>query len=735
MCGILARAMPHVRHPDACNVLFGFTGIHLLDDGKLVAGEGCALRANVAKFSGGNLGARNSRVELSGTSLLMGASDGQGGGAMLEQSAVTMRGGDVTACHSNSGGGGIEVDSSIASFENVNFSSNIAGMENGGGLRAGADSAVVISASVIQGNGAEVYGGGLFVDSGATLNCTDSLFIGNSAGDGAGVAVSSSAGLVALENATFGGGVAQQGGGVYLHAAIDTPLHALLWLRFRSNDAAVGENIFWEPLDDVTPAPQLCIACAHPAGTLLVQTTATDFMITQGGMPLGAGGALGTSGMPFDPPLMYVAMDYYGHITTLPTSIGVTVSASTAALSLSGATHVLYDPLMGAIFDELVLHGAPGGRFELLFRPQSTTLNTWAQVMLPLTLAVCDTGHVYEAPDGCTPCPAGSIKFSNDSAPCTLCGEGLLCSGRSTYEVANGYWLAPNAKYCEEDVACFLERLYSCPQEEACTTTETPGDGRRGGNSSAAAATLELCSTQAYAGGVLCGGGEHVVCSSSYYAIKAGTECTTCPSMSELIGWALGVIIVFCTILLIFIRYGDVDMWIEIGMTDSTVFDVPSAATSQLLGYYQVLSQMNSIYRADLIPEPVRVFVESITFLHFDLAALLNVNCIHARLAPGTTLHEFWLVLLNAMALPWILMIIGVLYYQDTFMKCLSRRTRERMLAIILFILVLIHPAVGTSMFEASSPPTTAHQPGKQSAGGCGSEPLLPESKAGWSCP
>ncbi|KAK3249802.1 hypothetical protein CYMTET_40788 [Cymbomonas tetramitiformis] len=673
-------------------------GVHLLDQGALHAEEGCSIQSNHAKFLGGNLMAGSSRVELNGTLLTRGLSEGLGGGAYLEKSAVTLRGVVVSDCLGNAGGGGVMVDSAtMATFEGVLFLGCSASAGGGGGISSGENAALTMTGCVLRENVALTRGGGVWVESDSTVACKDSVFIQNAASDGAGIAVGETRANLTLWNSTFEGGqAAGQGGGIYLKTASNSSIiPELRTLQFNRSVSFVGPNVYWDIASPFAASRAVtCDNCtSSPPGGYLISTSAQHFQVAQWGDAVNS--VHGVSGQVLYSPLVYMAIDYYGQVTNLPYSTSISVYSGGARLA--GQTYTHYKAAHGAMFENLVIYGQPGNTFQLQFHPQS---QNWEPVTLAVTLAQCQKGEAYDRDaELCHPCSPGYLKFSNSTEECTLCVEGLACPGRNVYEVKSGFWLAPNAQHCGNDMACFMARVYACAQEAACTSSEAGVSGR-GGNSSAAAGTLHLCMSEKYEEGVLCGGTIPPVCSKKYFRSRDMESCTRCPSKSALLSGVACVVFLPPIVLVLLFRYGDFDYLFEVGTTDRIGWDAVKASVAALMGYMQVMSQMGLIYDAEIFPPAVHQFLSYLNVMNLDLSLILNFKCLRNEFDLG--MEEggtFWESLYNAMVLPWLLP-LAILVGRLGPGKWLTQRAKDKIISVSLFLLFLFHPWVATTVFQ-----------------------------------
>ncbi|KAK3256309.1 hypothetical protein CYMTET_34548, partial [Cymbomonas tetramitiformis] len=426
---------------------------------------------NYADLGGGNLFiSSNGTVNMTGGVLGGGWTRGDGGCLYLStQSSASFLGGEISGCLAETFGGGCAVaDGCTAAFKGTQLRANYA--SRGGGIHGSKNSSVAVEGSVVAQNrgGVKDYGG-LHGSTGAVWDVRDTLFTRNEAAQGAGMALDADVGDAVIVNLTFEEGVVAQGGGIYISPSVRGSSLRMRRLRFRGNEALVGPSVFWEYRENMSAsvAPR-CEACDYPQGTHLMMTSAVTYVALQGGAPVPADGLRLSSGKELAPPILYKALDFYGQTTRLPIDTHVEVVATSAVVL--GETLVKYGR-DGAPFESatspLQVVGTPGKHLLLEFRPDALL---WAHVVIPVVLKYCLSGEWYDAGNQrCKECEKGTLKFSNDTNRCASCENdgGLECLGGNLYRVKEGWWLAPNAQYCDDDVDCFMRRLYKCEIEKS----------------------------------------------------------------------------------------------------------------------------------------------------------------------------------------------------------------------------------------------------------------------------
>ncbi|KAK3247643.1 hypothetical protein CYMTET_42863 [Cymbomonas tetramitiformis] len=383
----------------------------------------------------------------------------------------------------------------------------------------------------------------------------------------------------------------------------------------------------------------------------------------------------------------------------------------------------------------------------------------------------CENGtYVIDSETPCEECPSVTISFSvaDSLSDCTACADsdgvriaGLVCVGGSRFYIMQGYYLSPNARYCndaDDPEDCFLHRIYHCHTEDACTTTglcdgasdcraedytdelsaygwskaeledldEEDVDLQRQGNSTADVVQLQLCNEQAYAKTVLCGGSEVPACSKSHHLSADRTSCGRCPSkpvtfvlLSLVIltmAGLMGVIFYFFAALSSDLEPQHVVVTAE-QERKNQLLTVAKGASTLLVGYLQVISQLSFVYSQDVLPSSVGTYTTSVNWVNINLGAMLNVQCVTYYTFPDsehTAILGFLADLWSAVLMPWMLMYIIFIVYlglltarkpsPNAVDELLWRRdTRSSCVAVWLYLMMLVHPGISTTLFQLFS--------------------------------
>eukprot|EP00854_Cymbomonas_tetramitiformis_P018579 gene18579-22180_t len=532
---------------------------------------------------------------------------------------------------------------------------------------------------------------------------------------------------VTLDNVTMTDGAASTGGGLLLVLPLEvdpTWVRTLRQLHLGHNWAPAGPNLFWMPADNLWSAfpaelQPTCDDCRWD-GKSLQSTTAVEYVILEDGTPNRNGVTSdASSGKSLPATLGYAALDFLGEVANLPydTADGYLTSVSVTSTSegpLAG-TYSVYWLNEAAEFPELVVSGVPGTQMILQFRPQHSE---WEVVSVVVPLKECVPGEVYNVGGyRCEPCSNGTIKFTNSTELCTACKTGLTCPGGSAYVVEEGYWLATSAQYCGEDVDCFFKRLYECDVEEACSVSEL---SQRRGNSAAQAGSLLLCNVDAgYSDGVLCGGTAPPVCRKGYYT--QGAKCVECSSVFvSLLVSGITLLVIVVLLKLIYDLLSDVDLSDVQDLAEEFSSDQLGNARDLLaatMGYFQVLGQLGSIFPTDDIPNMFGSFCSGLSFTDLDFAKILNFRCLQSHLFPNmNTEGEFYRHFVSVLTTPWIVLALSAVLCEGLrhFRRWCEggggassaenprqvRELRMTWLSRALFLLVLVHPSVATTIFQ-----------------------------------
>ncbi|KAK3264978.1 hypothetical protein CYMTET_26314 [Cymbomonas tetramitiformis] len=491
-----------------------------------------------------------------------------GGGANFDLSSqATLVGVTIRGCTSDTTGGGLMASmGSIIALQDALIHGNTAQY---GGALAVMNSNLTITLSNLTGN-TGTYGGGLVALDLAVIIVAQCEMQGNSAThDGGCMYVGECALAVRVEGTTCVDPAAERGAGVFMERPHNATHLELQGVRFGACSATtVGCHVFWmyhtterlecqgkdkKEMCSVELAPPECIGCDWPNGTSLYVTTAMTFSAEQDGTevpsPLHVRGA-----KRIDPPLYYIARDFYGNIADLVTTsiVAITlahVSGSEEGVDTTGDVIVPHLSSHGARYTSLGIAAAPGALLNMTFMPE---VSAWAPVSIDLELMLCEYGEVYDPEDWtCEPCKEGYIKFDNGTAECVECDAAVLkCHGGNSFTLEDGYWMALSSMAAEcgradvENTAlCVFDRTYSCDVESACTSTSGARSNLyEGGAAYTAEAAAALCGEGYNAADPVCG-----TCMAGYEQLYGG-KCQRCTSTGYAVEHVVRTIVVVGTL-------------------------------------------------------------------------------------------------------------------------------------------------------------------------------------------
>ncbi|KAK3270985.1 hypothetical protein CYMTET_20643, partial [Cymbomonas tetramitiformis] len=677
--------------------------------------EDVHLRLNWSSGSGGGLGLSVTLLLLSNLVLIDQNYAYSHGGAMACVRGNIISRGDTQITSNavlDSGGGFYLFGCTLETDErraNLSVVDNKAGEHGGAAMLQAGSQLWLPSGGLLEMNECGDSGGALYLDKGChawlvnvalrlnsagerggagvsagTMNISSSSFVGNRASRGAALGLHLEQGVLLYHSDTYTkpsqtvisdtvfDGNAASGDGAVLHVMLPSMDH-VAWpilenLSIVDNVALGGAKVlFWE-VDDGPPnasfPPEFpcfsCLVLNNSAAYSTEKGYATPGQSLQVRAP--SPGHEETSGATPRVPLEVRLVDTYGLLVS-PQSTGVLsaeLSSEDSECDLSGTTRKPF--LAGAVtFDNLILSGPPGSRCHLRFSSyldgQLLSANHAVQ------LRFCVAGEeLHETGFVCITCPPEYLSFDNASA-CTACPDGadanetVLCPGGAVYVVPPGVYVASGAAECGTGpgaASCLLERVEVCDTEDACDMD----GGRREGRSAADARLLELCDTERYGGGVLCGGTDPLVCSESHYLTPL-KECVPCPSEAELILSislaAAAVAVIAVVIVKAFVGAAVPDP--QSSVSNAILGRKANAATSTLLAYAQVIGQLSSVYGSLSLPLFERV-TSIFSVFNIDLETLFNLKCFLYRFggAASQGTNHFWVAHYYSMAKPWIVL-------------------------------------------------------------------------------
>ncbi|KAK3238004.1 hypothetical protein CYMTET_51955 [Cymbomonas tetramitiformis] len=427
----------------------------------------------------------------------------------------------------------------------------------------------------------------------------------------------------------------------------------------------------------------------------------------------------------------------------------------------------------------LVLRGNPGLQCQVKFKsdlggaPHSEGLVSNITVV---PLRYCRSGEELngEVPwQYCTACSPGLLSLDNSSS-CLSCAKTLdcphdasecavECPGRDQYVVCQGAYVAPQAQHCGSDTACFLARVRSCQDPRACTTNGgasscgigEAGNAGRAGQGAQDAASLQVCN-EAYAGNksAMCGGTLRVVCADGHFATTYPgfpVGCERCGSRKDAllyisvgaVAYSLMITMIGILVLMSWRSFSKDSQKTNLRdsvYTSSVHLRDTKNAVTLVVGYFQVVGQMLTIYDEDILPHdlPLVTFFKAANILNLDFTYMSTWECFSYHFLPHDNFRDrrhysFIRSFLHSLTLPWG---VCVLFLGLYYICCLRRQQKERAerlrsekfmsreklleakraakaaglewrsnmkttcMAAALFIMMFVHPAVSTQMFQ-----------------------------------
>eukprot|EP00854_Cymbomonas_tetramitiformis_P020730 gene20730-24846_t len=306
-------------------------------------------------------------------------------------------------------------------------------------------------------------------------------------------------------------------------------------------------------------------------------------------------------------------------------------------------------------------------------------------------------GHQF-----CSPCSEGFLSLDNTSS-CLQCATELDCvSGGCPVQCPGGDTFV--AQHCGRDTQCLLQRSYTCEQEDACTTgggAETcavtePGNSNRISRGASGVADLALCDP-AFAGSsvVLCGSGAPVTCAEDHFPNLLSNGCLKCSSRFMILAGfiALGTAVMILLAIVLYVLYRSmrteqfkrgrqaaVDA-AKSGEAQATSVELLKAknAVSLVVGYVQVIGQLTSIFRSDLIPREVARFTSNFLVMNLDIPMMTNFSCFSyyylPELARGSA---FMFTFYQSVATPLVVCILFASIYLFVVCSYQHQRKNER---------------------------------------------------------
>eukprot|EP00854_Cymbomonas_tetramitiformis_P012385 gene12385-14631_t len=691
---------------------------------------------NYGRYDGGTIYIIRSRINVTDCIFQHSCTLGRGSAMCVADAEVAVTRSRMTDGNGYGGVGIAAGENTYLDLEDLYIAHNN-GTAFGGGLYIYSGSFMALRNSYISENrlsinskAAFTRGGGLYMTGYSTATVTDSLFENNLAGGGGGLAIGTDHPDVFIMNIRLVGCRAEEGGGLYLLPPFSSPRAVLSGLHFVKNQAQAGNNIYWVHTREVTNETEpLCLNCtADPATDNLLHTTAVVSAIYQDNQDVTNVGVVASSGDLFTPPMVFVSLDYYGSLANESgrslSTVQVAIWDSTSTGWVGGRDIEPYYSGTGATFADFILHSTPGSTVKLKFSPSRTD---WPLVNVTVKLRECVPGEQYMAEEEtCKACPEDFVKWNNSTGACLDCrpySDDLKCNGGSTFYVKQasthasswrdppmfsrpsrcsngdgkvscrsdrgvldkGSWLAPNAKYCRTS-DCAVERLYSCPVEEACIT-ETE-ESRSFSNLEELSKT-EFCASVEYSAGVLCGGSIPPVCEEGYLLGWGNDYCTECPGKVLMTMQLCAVLMLFALVMYLlywfftkFTQEADkATPEEEMDMLEQTSGSYGAAqvagTVSLMAGYAQVMAQMGSMYSTAFNPELFKILCNTLgVVVNINFSMLFNLKCAEHYLGVKGFMASYLFTLMQSILLPWFIILCFTLMYH------LIMRRRRAQLAL-----------------------------------------------------
>ncbi|KAK3238199.1 hypothetical protein CYMTET_51774 [Cymbomonas tetramitiformis] len=614
-----------------------------------------------------------------------------------------------------------------------------------------------ISECVFVDNVGHTEAGGAIHSSGS-LNVTSSIFEGNTAKHGGGamwLGKMAASGPVRIDSCNFTSNMAAAGqgaihGGVFMIEEVDhsgngteTPISSepfeFTALRFEGNTATGGGAVgFWAPLNlRENPFAPVCDGCVlvNDSNTAAYSspdgwaTRAVSLYLDRTQPEIAGGYKMSTS-------ILARLVDIYGEVVTSDSSSVVNIEFDdprNRCGQTSGPQSVTVKNGLAEWTNTsgLIISGEAGTDCRLLLHVlmddgdmmSNTTVVPLRSCVIGEQLSTFDADNYTN--EVCEECPYGSISFQNESA-CTVCEEELdddvrsaiACQGGDRYVICQGYYLPPNAQYCKDDVLCLLNRLKECEVSEACTTDNKDGNdtcsadenhASRYGAGSAAVADIQLCKAGYGVGTVVCASNIPIGCEKGYYTTISQTKCEQCPPVTANMvqaGMTLaGLFMLICMVGVFVMRqmkksgiYNTFDL-----NDESDEANEVNTAVSLILGYIQVLGQVEMAYDSRALPIAFDYMHSVMSLVRLDISIAANLSCVWYHLFDLKL--RFWSTFWQSVVAPWIILLFVVVMYEISRAFVVNdaesrKKASTKVAKIALFALMYIHPGVATTIFQ-----------------------------------
>ncbi|KAK3238759.1 hypothetical protein CYMTET_51263, partial [Cymbomonas tetramitiformis] len=684
-------------------------------------GTGCAwgafdvcLEGNAALSAGSALRAISSNLTLRSVHIAMNLAQVEGECAETASAVhlLEVREAAVTGVklEGNAGTGLFVGNGTVVRVTATAFEGQIA--EGGAGLRVEHGGSADVAGCSFVGNHAEGDGGA--VHSAGDLHLRDSTLHANVAAEG-GAAVYVELlpnQSTVVQGCNFSANTASNGGAFFFtERAEGAATVQLVALRLEGNNATQGGFVgFWDPLDlGASPTHPPCENCTLVEGISFAAYSTADGWATPGvALHVALLQVEEAGNINVQNSIVVSVRDAFGQMVSVDNSSYVEVvpaDADTCSITGTGQRKIVSNGEVSFV-ETIQLQGVPGAQCRLRFESTLAGTPVISNVTV-VPLRYCNEGEYLSGSlktAVCRPCPEGSLSFDNSSEcvscedACThimdgLCEGHIQCHGSNQYTVCQGSWLAPQSQHCAtklsapEAAACLLDRVYSCQVGEACTTGEAVegedeadadacnarAGSRRYGAGLAMVEELELCNTEAYFNGVRCGSQLPVVCSESTSSTVLKDKCVDCPSKGRIITMIIVVPILIglalTFVFTLFIKVYDPKLLEEAVMDgrlqkNSVLMLKAKNALGLVVGYVQVMSQITSVFREELLPDYLSVYTSNLLVINLDVGFFLNFKCFAYHFMPLLdSTGGFWLTFWQAVGMPWMLALVFALAY------------------------------------------------------------------------
>eukprot|EP00854_Cymbomonas_tetramitiformis_P002232 gene2232-2946_t len=670
----LLLAAVHVAH----NLCDGYGGG--ISGGGLIEINGSEVSSNFASLNGGGIHLLTAgELWVHETNIALNYAGYEGGGIRsMERSQVRVTSRtNITENRSGKWGGGMSLAGGVnADLVMDGFSSvvrNTADRYSGGGISAyGLESAVLLDVSLV-GNRAKANGGGISMDN-STLHLMGTLIFGNSAGTQGGAIFLERDSQVTATDSLFLSNTAQIAGAAISATNSTVQLgfnfsQEMLRIRQRRRRRALTQDLPHLRLEERGRHSSRALLTSpkdqqgepeHIEGRSLsaASVCGSDVCIKDNEAPTGGalhlnGGHGALSGVHIEANRMLIEETCLEVVSQVTLVHGSTVHIEASTLVGNDGAGVEVGSECSATLAQVQVlgHLAESGAGVYVAERGAAAL---AQCTIALNRAGRTGGGIYSAGILAV---ASSHFLGNDA---TLDGGALHLSGNTNF-ILDGCNFTNNTAYNGAAIYCsldgslinstafnvaagnitstqmislsFLERLYECDHSTPCIAEDDDPDtcdpgqnNRRQGAGIGGIVELRLCNLHVYTDSVMCGGTESVVCSEGYYQNMAFSKCLECPGLAVVWGQFIGATCIITTvtiaILTIFLKMHTTDHTaVKDTFSQKTAVELLKAKTavSLIVGYFQVMGQLGSIYSTSLVSPIAQELLSPLKLLILDI--------------------------------------------------------------------------------------------------------------------